>query len=673
MNKLDISKILDKCRKEIKNIPSDSSKVCLWIDNQLPDGSWKDIDYYDENPSDWQTIKHLERIKEISYCACNDNYELVSTAVCRGLKFWFSLNPKNPNWWYNDIGKQIFLRKIGVAAYEYLSYELKAQLIENLVPYVDEKYTGANLVWLAGNVFYRGIIAGNGDEIMRGIRLIESTIPKDGEEKTEGIQPDFSFTQHGRQLYSNGYGRSYLIDIISYMWLVYGTEAEFSRESINKVTNTVIYGNRFMFRYKTVDFSTEGREIARYFDDSHPNMTVYLESLNKLKKMNDFDCAEKIERMILHINGSVPDAGDCGTHLFPRVKYMTRTDSRFYTSVRMFSNDVIGAETYNGEGLLSGYGSFGVNPVWVYGDEYDKIFAVWDWGHLPGVTGYALELPTKFGRTMQERFVGGVSDGIYGFSAMKLDTSLPAGEKNEMCSLKYKKAYFFFENETAVLISDLYASGYYEVHSTLNQCLLKGKSTCGSTRENKWFWHNQVGYIFPDKYKFNISTAVQNGNWRKITKSAGADDKNISASVFKLYINHGNKPCGAEGSYIIIPNADEKETAAYASEPNIEIIYNEKRVQAVRDKRNRILQAVFYQQGKYNFKRYTVEVSKPCMLMYYETDKKMYVSNPELISKRIDLTVCEKDKCYIFAADLPDSKLEEGNTVAAKIIRITGE
>lgn len=65
-------------------------------------------------------------------------------------------------------------------------------------------YTGANLVWLAGNVAWRGLLAGNRSEVAVAVSAALGTITvTPGLE--EGVKADSSFFQHGNQLYSGRY------------------------------------------------------------------------------------------------------------------------------------------------------------------------------------------------------------------------------------------------------------------------------------------------------------------------------------------------------------------------------------------------------------------------------------------------------------------------------------
>ncbi len=648
----DIEKVLKRCRTYlIENIGSNSAEH--FIDSQSSDGSWNDIDYNDQNPSDWNPIKHLERIKCIAVFSIKTGDNRAKVSVCQGLKFWFDNNPVCVNWWYNDIGKQIQLREIAVIADEFLTHKLKANILDILNDDIDLKWSGANLVWLGGNIFFKGVINRDVITAKSGIRYIESTIHKSG----EGIQADYAFAQHGMQLYNNGYGRSYLIDMISYMWFVHKTELCFTPEGIDKLTNMLLRGNRFMFRYKSVDFLTEGREVSRYYDDSHPDMTVYLPYLDMLQCINPKKQKE-IAQMREHIRGNSDNPGDCGFHRFPSVKYATFTCNEFFASVKMFAKDIVGTEDVNDENILSGYTSFGTNPIMVSGNEYKKIFAAWDWGHLPGVTGYAFELPAKYGKQTDETFVSSVGHGMYGAAAMKLNTAFPMPGNKDNSHIHYHKSYFFFEGIIVTLISDLCADGDVAVHSTLNQCRQNGNIPKFDSKLGKCFWHDNIGYIIPNDCSANILTGKRSGKWARITKSQSAQNIVDTQNIFLLYIDHGIKPKGDCTNYIVVPGKSEIEFEEFAKNSCLQIISNTSALQAVCDPIKGIVQAVFYESGNYKISDYDFCISKPCLVTYAEPTAKLVVSQP--VDAPVTIGITRNGKAVDFSLEIQYNNLRKG-------------
>lgn len=70
--------------------------------------------------------------------------------------------------------------------------------------------TGQNKVWLAGNVLIRGLLLNDAELIKEARENICSEIVLG---QKEGIQPDWSFHQHGPQQQFGNYGLSFLCNM----------------------------------------------------------------------------------------------------------------------------------------------------------------------------------------------------------------------------------------------------------------------------------------------------------------------------------------------------------------------------------------------------------------------------------------------------------------------------
>ena len=96
-------------------------------------------------------------------------------------------------------------------------------------------------------------------------------------------------------------------------------------------------------------------------------------------------------------------------------------------SVKMASDRVIGTELVNEDNLKGFYMGDGALYTYCRGDEYLNIFPFWDWRKIPGITAYESEAPVpaffNYGAHVRNKaaFVGGVTDGETGMTAMVLD------------------------------------------------------------------------------------------------------------------------------------------------------------------------------------------------------------------------------------------------------------
>ena len=87
----------------------------------------------------------------------------------------------------------------------------------------------------------------------------------------EGIQRDFSFHQHGPQLYNGGYGLTLMVDMINYATLLRGTRYAFAHDKLMFLADHLLEGSGHMIRGKALDYqrlrshrAPQGRRRARW-------------------------------------------------------------------------------------------------------------------------------------------------------------------------------------------------------------------------------------------------------------------------------------------------------------------------------------------------------------------------------------------------------------------------
>ncbi len=119
-------------------------------------------------------------------------------------------------------------------------------------------------------------------------------------------------------------------------------------------------------------------------------------------------------------------------------------------------------------------------------------------------------------------------------------------------------------------------------------------------------------------------------------------------SFNELWLDHGIDPEKAKYAYVILPNKSDDETAAYAQNPDIEILSNNGDIQAVRDKSSGATGIVFWKAGTFE----NITVDKPCIVMLTGDEKKEFslsVSDPT--HKLSDAKITVKTDCGIKNCD----------------------
>jgi chondroitin AC lyase len=618
-----------KGRLKARYVGKDFSKASQYLATETVQGTWPDINYADRSIN-WDPQKHLDRLAQMVIAYENQkspNFHSVKMlqGITNGLTYWYINKPVSDSWWSNDIGQQLALETILVLMDGDLSPDMIRTGTAFFLDPSQVSSTGQNLVWLAGEELVRGVLRNDAGDVQTAVRRLESV---DAIKTDEGIQPDHSFHQHGPQLYVGGYGLGFLQDSLTYARLVDGTRFAFAPDKIGILADYLLDGSRYMVRGPMLDYGAIGRDIARSGGGKEAlGLISACDQLSILRPDKKPDC----DALKAHIEGSGAPYSFLGHKHFWNSDFTVHQRSGYYTSVKLASARTYGTEKVNNENLKGYWIPFGTNYTVRRGDEYEGIFPVWDWAHLPGVT-CPVEIPTFVAHVEQRGlFAGGASDGKYGVSAMKLDIqSAP--------SIHAYKAWFFFDDEFVALGAGISSSDNVPVNTTLNQTLLYGTVMADNKaiasgqhvlNAVSWVLHDGVGYVLPKKADVVVSAGPHSGSWSTI--NALESTAPVTKDVFALWINHGTRPANASYQYIVVPGIDSKRLAEYAGKIPVQILANTAEVQAARHELLGIAGIVFYSPGQVSLRNgLTVSADQPCMVLLEEsaTAAKMAVSSP---------------------------------------------
>ena len=153
-----------------------------------------------------------------------------------------------------------------------------------------------------------------------------------------------------------------------------------------------------------------------------------------------------------------------------------------------------------------------------------------------------------------------------------------------------------------------------------------------------------------------FTTDTQRGDWSDIGTHAGP----FAANVFSLWLEHGTHPTDATYAYTVFPAATPDQTARLAAKPEMQIIANSGRQQAVYHDRLKMLGVAFYEAGKVEFAGgRAIEVDRPCALMI--RDGRVWVSNPANEAMTVKMRLDGKD----LVVELPGGD-QAGSSVEVK-------
>lgn len=641
------------------------------LEKLQPDGSFSDVDYADRSRGEWLTYKHLARTAQLS-CAYLQDPSLFGK-VLSTLLFWYREDYRNPNWWYNDLGVPQQLRLILLNCDSEIPQDIRERMIQRLQTEVSPGMTGMNKLWYLENMLFRGVITKDESLLRKASDGIAETIFVSGEGE-EGIQADGSFAQHGMQLYNHGYGRDFVVNAALWLEVLHDSPYALPEEKVRIVTDLYLNGTALMGRFDSMDYSAQSREIVRCYRErnTQAGMYLYIPAARRLMKcQKDPAVISKLADTVDFIEGRRKNPYREGNFAYWILKFMTHHRDGYYFSVRMASEDVLGGDTIgngiiNGENALDGFGAYGLCVYLRDGQEYDRIFPVLDWGCMPGTTTPDVELPLEIGGIHESTFVGSVSDGLYGVSAMDQHKSYTYD--GEAVSFGGRFAYFCFDEGILHLGNNLYCNSEKEYHTTLDQCLLKGTVAADGEKiePDGCFHHLNPGivshngkcYVNLDGHDWKLKAGKATGSYTRIFRSESCPVHEVTEETFTLVMPHGKED--STYCYAVLPDAGTGEAESFLEEPPFTVLSNDT-VQAVKYKDR--ISAVFYEAAKIADGSVTIFADTPCMLILSEKENKLWISTPDKEQEQIGVTV-GKDTYLI---PMPRDRRYRGSSVEIRL------
>ena len=581
----------------------DAAYVNKYLKLLNENGSWKDINYQDTKRSGWEPKIHAERILTLTTIYSNPKSEFyknekLKVTLHKALDFWFKAKLVCPNWWYNEIG----LPKTLGPSFIFLKSELSAEEMKEAISVLNNstfKQTGQNKVWQAGNILFKAILMEDEALAKRARDTIFSELKTTIE---EGIQPDFSFHQHGPQQQFGNYGLSFITSMSFWARSLAGTNLKLEEERLSILRNLILNGFSWVNWKKSFDVNSIGRQFFKgtqqtkslglayavidmmYIDQ--PNLAKYKSFIS-----NNYKTSEISELT--------------GTNHFWRSDMTVHRSEGWSSSVKISSNRIQASEALNNENLKGYHMGDGTTFLYVDGDEYDDIAPVWNWKKLPGVTNYQkpepLPILTVNGYRNKGDFTGGISSNKNGITAFQLNRDFLTGNK----------AWFYFNDQLICLGAALTGNLPDSVTTSINQTFAKEKVMVFDKKlmehENgelksstiKWMYHHKIGYFSLATSHLKVTKQVQKGSWEGIA-AVYNDDKTISKDILTIEIEHGNKVKDENYAYVVLPNTSLNEMKTY--EPDFEVLQNNKKVQAIISKDKNTAMFVVYKPSKIKVK-----------------------------------------------------------------------
>lgn len=519
-------------------------------------GTFRGVDYSNQNRSDWKTLTHLEYCRQAAIALhvyprqVQARYQ-VREICLKSLDWWLTHQPKNPNWWNNEVYVPLLLSNIMLLIDNDAMTPERRACFHQLTSRIRPSRTGQNKLWMSWNSFLAALVERDAQRVNQALEVFSKTIciSRRGE---EGIQPDMSFQQHGPMFYQGNYGLHYLHSAAKYAVVTAGTPWERS-DRRDLVERYLLDGTRWMCWGSLLDYSAWGRQISYNGREQGPtiiHVCRMLASVNspRRRELDIWSSTLTQEIGSFNPNSQCPETVT-GTRAFPYSDYLVHRTATWMTTLRLSSTRTIAGEECNGDNLKGAYLGDGCMFVYKNSGEYRDIFPAWDWSCIPGVTSRRGELPAPpkwSGRR------GGSSFAVVD------DSGIAAMSLNRF-GLTANKSWFVYPDRIVCIGSDIqYSNDQLEendgsIVTTVEQNLLETKQEQQTLRGDhvQGVLYGNSLYLFPLKTELIHERARRTGSWKSIRSAS--DPGSVTQNIFLLAVNHGKNPQSAGYVYHVLP------------------------------------------------------------------------------------------------------------------------
>jgi len=526
---------------------------------------WTDINYADRTMGTWSTFDHMGRINDIVGAFGKDrlkNDEDYLKRIYSALDYWFYHDFRASNWWFNEIAMVMVTTSILFRMDGIIDEERRHKTIDIVKRGTfifnpgANRWSGANLMWGVTNTIKYGVLTDDVDAVQLAIDKATRAVfvSKSG---WEGIQPDFSFFQHGPRLYSGGYGVVLLAEVLQLEHQLAGTGFGLSPEKRDIIVSMILEGLRYMTHRGVYDYACTGRNFSRGPLDASTNFLHTLECIPEYPRYDEIvEYRKSIENKTAFE----------GTKYFPDAHMLCHHTKGMYFGVKFEASNIHGTEHCNEEAILSKNLAYGTNYVIMRtGEEYKAISPVWDFALVPGTTAYYEDDYALY------------EDNPGALQWVKcLQSSHSGGKQEGDLVAMYQQA---VHEDMSIYVSDFAIPGGLiclgtglrcdlrrEVNTTVEQCPLVGEIT----REGSSIVHNEIRYTSLNGRELVLDTPHVVGSWYRNNHTAS--DTPVERDMFILTIPHTAETDGTY-AYMI--------TTAQEQAPKVTVIENSLDMQAI--------------------------------------------------------------------------------------------
>jgi chondroitin AC lyase len=593
-----------------------------------PEGAWSDIDYQSTLSNAWPPSWHLYRLLLVSRRYHRNHDAKYLAALHRGLAYWISHDFRCPNWWQNQINTPFAYSSLLLMLGAEATAPERAFLDNVLSPRIAQKNpTGQNKIWQHDIEARVALLHNDAAQLTQALNNMATVI----EVTTgEGIQPDYSFQQHGAMLQFGNYGLHFVNSLLFWLAVTEGTGYAFAPQKQRVLFDYCANGLRWTVFRGGMDMTTLGRQLRS--GAATKRGQVLYDDLQLVRALNPAQAC----RYFLDGFGGPADAA-CelrGNQSFWRSGYLVQlARGQYAMSVKTHGPFVKKMESINGENQLGAYFNDGVSLVQRTGREYRDIGAYWNWALLPGTTADTTRVPGDaqvLKSSNEAAFVGQVSDGGAGLSTMAYDR----------LGLQARKSYFLVGNTLVALGAGIAAKDVKNVVTTVNQTYYKAPLLSAEATPNnlRWLWHDSIGYFFwSANSQPKTLVRTKQSNWPAVdvaSPPAGAADVRKTCTIV---LSHSQT---SDYAYAVQTGLGQAQTRDAARHFPVQVLANTRAVQAI-TLNDRVL-AAFYQPEKLRVSAtVSLGADSPCLLIYKRTPTRaeVWVADPTRTLQNVRLSL----------------------------------
>ncbi|KAI0029629.1 polysaccharide lyase family 8 protein [Vararia minispora EC-137] len=624
-----------------------ATSVGSWLADLEPTGQWplSEIDYTtgcDAQRASWPAQVHWQRLVTLAAAWHGGLANAVQwtknttlrSAISSAMGFWFENDFTNPscldhggddlcpcgtpgfwntNWFSNVIGIPGFVGEVCVM----LNGTLTPSELGNCTKFTSRAYntfltgingvsaiTGSNSECGTRIGVDLGIFTGNESSLIDAFGHVHNEVIIENAIKADGIRPDGSFGQHTGIIYNGNYGKDYLNDIFNFEIEAAGTKFQATNASHEAVVTLLQADAWMIFRNVLTnvlhwDYSVLGRIIAIPVADNQATENTKL-NFTQIEVLGQEWQSPEVQQVFQDLSLATTDANAGkieGNRMFFTNDYMIQRGSGYVSTLRMYSKRTQNTECTNSQNPFGFHLADGTLYTHLQGNEYEDIFAAWDWNLIPGITVDYGATPLNCSgarHTGTQALVGGASDGQIGVAAMRYET--PTSK-----TLNWRKTWFFLPNDIQhVMVARITSTTDAPVFSVLDQrrldgdILVDGKAvTSGNFTGVSALFHGGVGYIFNSSnsaISLSIQSAQRTGAWSTISTSKQPAQ---SVDLFSAWLTHNDLTVPID--YTIYPATTAASFTTKAANSDLVVIRNDGSISALFDQANNVAMFVFWE------------------------------------------------------------------------------